>query len=85
MFYNPYHQAKAIMADVGKAKLNIYNTITGTFIIRDISGKAAITVPADSAVVVVYTPADGVVSYQAHQTLINGRVVDFRHGSSARQ
>ncbi len=85
MFYNPYHQAKAIMTDVGKAKLNIYNTITGTFIIRDISGKAAISVPADSAVVVVYTPADGVVSYQSHQTLVNGRVVDFRHGSSARQ
>ena len=84
MFYNPYSQIKTVRVGVGKAKLNIYNTITGRFIVHDRSGTAAISVPADSAVVVVYTPVKGVVSYRAHQTLVNGRVIDFVHGSSVR-
>jgi hypothetical protein len=84
MFYNPYRQVKTVKVNVGKTKVNIYNTITGMFIVHDLSGTVAISVPADSAVVVVYTPAKGVVSYRAHQTLVNGRVIDFVHGSSAR-
>jgi len=80
MFYNPYPRAKVVKLKMGPDELNLYNTITGTFVARDVHGSAAVSVPAHSAVVLVYTPANGKVSYRGHQTLVNGRVVDYLHG-----
>jgi hypothetical protein len=80
LLYNPYPRTKVVKLKMGPDELNLYNTITGTFFARDVHGTAAVSVPAHSAVVLVYTPVKGVVSYKPHQTLINGRVIDFMHG-----
>jgi hypothetical protein len=80
LLYNPYQGVKIVKLNVGSRELNIYNTITGTFIARNISKTTAISVPGDSAVVLVYTPANGKVSYHGHETLVNDRVIDYLHG-----
>ena len=80
LFYNPYKQAKAVRMIVGPKAINVYNTLTGAFIARHVVGRATISITGRSAVVLVYTPVKGVVSYKLHQTLINGRVIDFMHG-----
>ena len=80
LFYNPYPRARVVKLNVGPDELNLYNTITGTFIARDVHGPAAVSVPANSAVVLVYTPAGGKVSYRSHEMLVNGRVIDYLHG-----
>ena len=82
LLYNPYQGVKIVKLNVGPRKLNLYNTITGTFIIRNISGTASIPVPGDSAVVLVYTPINGKVSYRSHETLVNGQVIDYLHGKN---
>ena len=66
--------------NVGYEALNLYNTITGTFIDHDVRDTVGVSVPAHSAMVLVYTPAKGRVSYRSHQTLVNGRVIDYLHG-----
>ncbi len=80
LFYNPYPLTKVVKLKMGTHELNLYNTITGTFFARDVRGSAAVSVPAHSAVVLAFTPANGKVSYRDHQTLVNGRVVDYLHG-----
>ncbi|MGC9261498.1 MAG: hypothetical protein ACP5I8_15655 [Phycisphaerae bacterium] len=80
LFYNPHRHMKAVRINVGSKEVNLYNTITGTFTAHHVSGAAAVSVPGDSAVVLVYTPADGKVSYRSHETLVNGRVIDYLHG-----
>ncbi|MGC9261595.1 MAG: hypothetical protein ACP5I8_16145 [Phycisphaerae bacterium] len=80
LFYNPYQQVKEIKIKVGSKEVNLYNTITGTFIAHTVSGTVPVSVPPKSAVVLVYTPASGVVSYRGNETLVNGRIIDYLHG-----
>ncbi len=80
LFYNPYPRTRVVKLNVGYEALNLYNTITGTFIDHDVRDTVGVSVPAHSAMVLVYTPAKGKVSYRSHQTLVNGRVIDYLHG-----
>ncbi len=80
LLYNPYKQAKAVRMTVGPKAINVYNTLAGAFIARHVVGHATISLTGRSAVIAVFTPVKGIVSYKPHQTLINGRVIDFMHG-----
>ena len=80
LFYNPHPRRRVVKLNVGYEALNLYNTITGTFIDHDVRDTVGVSVPAHSAMVLVYTPAKGRVSYRSHQTLVNGRVIDYLHG-----
>ena len=79
LFYNPYQQMKDVKIKVGSKAVNVYDTITGAFITRRVSGHLTIAIPANSAVVLVYTPVNGIVSHHGRETLVNGRVIDFTH------
>ena len=80
LFYNPYPEARAVRLAVGAKLTNVYNTLTGAFIARHVSGHATISISGRSAAVLEYTPARGLLSYKPHETLVNGRVIDFMHG-----
>jgi hypothetical protein len=80
LFYNPYPAAKTVSINVGAKALNLYNTVTGEFFARNVRGKAMISIPGRAAAVIVYTPARGTTTYREHETLLDGMVIDFRHG-----
>lgn len=79
LYYNPYTTAKTVSVKVkgGKA-VDIYNTVTGTFIATHVSKNKTITIPARSSAVLVMAPAGGKRTTKGNQLLVNGVVVDYR-------
>ena len=77
LYYNPYNTAKTdlIKADAGK-KIDLYNTVSGKFIARNVvTGQIKLT--PQSAAVIVCVPANGKLSYEAKKMLVNNIVVDY--------
>ncbi len=78
LYYNPYTTAKTISMPVKKgSRTDLYNTITGKFIARNVAGNAAVAIPARSSVIIVHTPAGGKETRQGSQLLVDGVVVDY--------
>ena len=77
LYFNPDGVAKEIEIDVGPAESDLYETTTHGFVARGVRGKATFTVSADSAVVVVVTPAGGKLVSQGRLARVDGVVVDY--------
>ena len=82
-YFNPYPSDTAVTLALGTGAYDLYNTVTKTFIARGATGTAPVTIPANSAAVVVCAPAGGTLTTDMDRTMINGIVVDFRNGYSA--
>ena len=80
LYYNPYTSTKRILIKIepGK-KADLYNTVTGTFIAKNISSVATIQLPPRHAAVIVVIPSGGKLSYEANKMLVNDVVVDYNH------
>jgi hypothetical protein len=83
LYFNPFASDTAVTLTLGSGAHDLYNTVTKTFLAQGVTGTVPVTVPANSAVVVVVAPAGGTMSTDLDRTLINGVVVDYRNGSSA--
>lgn len=78
LFYNPYNDVKTVVFKTGNnQKVNLYNTVTGKFIARNISTSAEINLPPKNAAVLVCIPSDGKITYEGKKMLVDGIVVDF--------
>ena len=79
LYYNPYSDEKTITIKINdRKKVDLYNTVTGSFIARYVSSSTQINLLPKSAAVIICVPSDGKVTYQGKKMLINGVVVDFR-------
>lgn len=79
LYYNPYSDERSVSFQVpdGK-KMDLYNTVTGSFIARNVSASASIHLASKSAAVIVCVPSDGKITYEGNKMLVNGIVVDYR-------
>lgn len=77
LYYNPYMQARQVTADVGGEPRDLYDAAADRFMARGVTGKAAFTIPADSAVVLVIVPAGGKATRDGRKLLVNGVVIDY--------
>ncbi len=82
LFFNPYSTEKLVNVNVGSSSVDVYDVVSKTFILKGVSGLTNIPVPANSAVLAVYTPAGGAKSYNLKQFLVNGVVVDYQSNNS---
>ena len=64
--------------DVGAARRDLYDCVSGRFIARKAAGPTPLTIPADGAVVCVRAPAGGNPARRGSKLLVNGVVVDYR-------
>jgi hypothetical protein len=80
LYYNPYTTSKAVTIKTtpGK-KTDLYNTVTGKFIARNVSSSASIPLSPKNAAVIICVPAGGKITYEANKMLVNGVVVDYRY------
>jgi hypothetical protein len=78
LIYNPYEQARTISFEVGAAACDLYDTITGQYIRRDVKGKQPLEIEADHALVLVLAPAGGVMVRDGSKLKINDVVVNYR-------
>jgi hypothetical protein len=79
LYYNPYAESKAITMSIEKDKnVDLYNTVAGKFIARNISTTAQVNLDPKNAAVIVCVPAGGKVTYSGEKMLVNGIVVDYK-------
>jgi len=78
LYYNPYPQEKTIHLELGDRAVGIYNTITHTFLTRKAQGSYAVTLPARSSAVLVFTPVNGKEALKQRKFLVDDVVVDHR-------
>jgi hypothetical protein len=77
LYYNPYASTKTVEIDVGAEAMDIYDAVSDQFLQQDVHGRAHITIPADTARIVVLTPVDGEVRRDGKRTLIDNVVVRY--------
>jgi hypothetical protein len=78
LYYNPYTTDKTVSLKIGKdKKVNLYNTVSGTFVAKNVSASANIKITALNSAVIVIVPANGKITYSGSKMLVNGVVVDY--------
>jgi len=78
LYFNPYGVEKEVRIDVGDEVRDVYDCVANRFVHRGVTGSVKLSIPADSAVVVVLTPASGGVTRDRGRTLVDGVVIDYR-------
>ncbi|HUU91363.1 MAG TPA: hypothetical protein VM238_09155 [Phycisphaerae bacterium] len=77
LYYNPHADARTVTIDVGPEPRDLYDAATNRFLARGARGTVGFKVSADSAVLLVLTPAGGKVNREGQRMLIDGVVVDY--------
>lgn len=81
LYYNPYDTKKTVNVEVGAASIDIYDSVSNSFLKTGVTGSVSFDIPAKAAVVVVLAPTNGVVTYNfkdgKQQTIIDGVIVDY--------
>ena len=76
--YNPYAEQRSHRLAVGHEPVDLYDAVTHRFVDRDVCSPVDVTLPADSAAVIVAAPAGGKLTREGRRTLVDGVVVDWR-------
>ncbi len=78
LYYNPYTETKTVTIPINKGKkVDLYNTISGTFIAKNISSNSKIKIDALNSAVIVMVPSKGKITYSGSKMLVNNIVVDY--------
>ncbi|MDN3656568.1 hypothetical protein QWZ08_13060 [Ferruginibacter paludis] len=78
LYYNPYTTTKTVvMTTTGNKKVDLYNTVTGKFIAKNVASSASIQLPPQNAAVIICVPAGGKITYDGTKMVVNGIVVDY--------
>jgi hypothetical protein len=79
LYYNPYTTNKTVSIDINKGeKVDLYDTVSGTFVAKNISSSAKIKIEPLNSAVIVCVPSGGKITYEGSKMLVNGIVVDYR-------
>ncbi|MFZ4427306.1 MAG: LamG-like jellyroll fold domain-containing protein [Saprospiraceae bacterium] len=81
LYYNSYSIAQNVELDAGNTPSDIYEALSEKFILKNVSGKVKLSIPANEAILVTLCPAGGTLTYDKNKMLVNGVVVDFRQQS----
>jgi hypothetical protein len=81
LYYNPFPSAKSVQIDLGSGSHDVYDAVSKTFLIHAASGVTSVSIPANSAILTVITPAGGIQTYETEKFLVNGIVVDYHSGN----
>ncbi|MEO6547002.1 MAG: hypothetical protein ABIN94_03355 [Ferruginibacter sp.] len=78
LYYNPYATSKivSIKVETGK-KVDLYNTVSGTFIARNITSQTQLKLSPKTAAVIVMVPSGGKQTYAGTKLLVDGIIVDY--------
>ncbi len=79
LYYNPFDDTKTVKIDLGASSFDLYDSVTHTFIARNVSNAYEFKMAPDEAMILVLTPPEGKVSYQKNKLLIDEVVIDYRN------
>ena len=78
LLYNPFNEAKTVTLPVGPAAADLYDTVAGEFIRKQVCGDQKIALAPDQAAVLVIVPANLKASLVGRQLQLNGITIDYR-------
>jgi hypothetical protein len=76
--YNPYAEPRTFEFAVGTRPSDLYDAVTRRFLKRNVRRETKLTLPADSAALIVVAPAGGKLTRTGSQTRIDGVIVNYR-------
>ena len=76
--YNPYPAPRKFEFTVGAKLSDLYDAVTRQVLKRNVREKTKLTLPADSAVLIVVLPAGGKLTHTGSKTRIDGVIVNYR-------
>lgn len=78
LYYNPYTAEKTVSITIEKGKkVNLYNTVSESFVAKNVSSTFHLKIAPLQAAVIVIVPANGKITYQGSKMMVNGIVVDY--------
>ncbi|MEX0636547.1 MAG: hypothetical protein WD135_07240, partial [Ferruginibacter sp.] len=78
LYYNPFSTAKKVSIKIKSNKrMDLYNTISGKFIAKNVSSAVSIKIAPQNAAVIICVPSGGVITYKEKKMLVNGIVIDY--------
>lgn len=78
LYYNPYNENKTVTITFEKEKkVDLYDTVSGTFLAKNVSSSYKIKLDAKSSAVIVMVPCKGKTTYSGTKMLVNNVVVDY--------
>ncbi len=85
LYYNPYTTNKTVIIKTAAGKkVDLYNTVQGKFVARNISSSAQIKLAPQGAAVIICVPSGGKTTYDGKKMLVNGVVVDYMFRKATR-
>ncbi|MFC3801200.1 hypothetical protein [Cohnella sp. GCM10012308] len=73
LYYNPFGTEQTVEINgLGLEKVDLYDTVSGRFLAKSVTGTAKFVVPAEDAVILVVTPVDGRQERKGGQLWIDG-------------
>jgi hypothetical protein len=80
LYYNPYNERREVSVAVGDSAVDVYDAVRNTFVARNVTGAAKVSLDSDSAMVLVLAPAGGKESSDGRKTLVDDIVIDYDNG-----
>jgi hypothetical protein len=71
------------MKTTGNKKVDLYNTVTGKFIAKNVTSSASIQLAPQNAAIIICVPAGGKITYDGTNMLVNGVAVDYMFTKSS--
>jgi len=79
LYYNPFNESNTITVAVQKGKkVDLYDTVSGKFLAKNVSSSTKIKLDPKSSAVIVMVPSNGKITYSGSQMLVNDVVVDYK-------
>jgi hypothetical protein len=79
LYYNPYTTNATFTVNHGAGPNDLLNIVTEQFLRTNVSGSVALTLPPDTAAVVVVIPSNASVGTQGTRLYANGRIVNYQY------
>ena len=76
--YNPYPAPRTFEFTAGARLSDLYDAVTRQVVKRNVRHKAKLTLPADSAALIIVVPAGSKLTRVGSQTRIDGVIVNYR-------
>ena len=84
MYYNPHAETKTITIKAAKGKkVDLYDTISGKFIAKNVKVSAKVTIPPKGTAVIVMVPAKRKVTRSGSKILVDNVVIDYKQQKNA--
>jgi hypothetical protein len=77
LYYNPYGSAKTVRIELGDEARDVYDAVSDQFFQQNVHGRARITIPPDTARIVVLTPVGGKIMHEGRRTVIDNVIVRY--------